>query len=119
MSRHDLDRHQVCHLTTVGRRSGLPHRIEIRFAHHRSTLYLLSGGGSRSDWVANIRAASRVSVEIGHEQWPGVGRILVRETSEDRLARDLVFAKYQAWYEGDLRGWRDTALPVAIDLALA
>ena len=37
----DLDRPDVCHLTTIGRVSGKPHRIEIWFAHHEGTLYLL------------------------------------------------------------------------------
>jgi hypothetical protein len=32
------------HLTTVGRRTGRPHRIEIWFAEHDERLYMLSGG---------------------------------------------------------------------------
>jgi deazaflavin-dependent oxidoreductase (nitroreductase family) len=119
MSGGALDRHQVCHVTTVGRRTGRPHRIEIWFAHHHPSIYLLSGGGDRSDWVANIRTHADVTVEFGRERWSGSGRILLPGTSEDRLARDLVYAKYQAGYPGDLREWRDSALPVAIDLALA
>src|SRR5438552_173300 len=32
------------HLTTVGRRTGRPHRIELWFAEHDERLYMLSGG---------------------------------------------------------------------------
>jgi len=41
----NLDRSDVCYLTTIGRVSGKLHRIEICLAHHEGTLYLLSGGG--------------------------------------------------------------------------
>jgi len=33
-----------CHLTTTGRNSGRPHTIEIWFALHGQTLYMLAGG---------------------------------------------------------------------------
>jgi hypothetical protein len=34
---------------------------------------------------------------------------------EARRARDVVFAKYQPRNAGDLAGWREAALPVALD----
>src|SRR5438128_3103033 len=43
-----------CYLTTIGRGSGRPHTIEIWFALHGATVYLLSGGGEGSDWVKNL-----------------------------------------------------------------
>lgn len=33
-----------CYLTTTGRRSGCPHRIEVWYAAEGPTLYLLAGG---------------------------------------------------------------------------
>ncbi len=33
-----------------------PHEIEIWFADDDDTLYMLSGGGDRSDWVRNLRS---------------------------------------------------------------
>ena len=64
-----------CHLTTRGRVSGRPHEIEIWFALDDGTLYLLSGGGERSDWVRNLRtepsvtagcAAARAATSANH-----------------------------------------------------
>ena len=57
-----------------------------------------------------------MTVEIGDAVYSGVGRLLQEGTAEDRLARDLVYAKYQARYGGDLTGWRESALPIAIEL---
>jgi deazaflavin-dependent oxidoreductase (nitroreductase family) len=106
---------QFCYLTTRGRVTGRPHRIEIWFAIDRETLYMLSGGGERSDWVKNIRRASTVSVEIGDRRFAGHARI-VTDRDEDERARALVHDKYARDYRGDLSGWRRTALPVAVDL---
>lgn len=38
----DLD---YCYLTTTGRHTGTPHRIEIWFSLHDGIVYILSGGG--------------------------------------------------------------------------
>jgi deazaflavin-dependent oxidoreductase (nitroreductase family) len=105
-----------CYVTTTGRRTGNPHRIEIWFAMAGGTIYLLSGGGGRSDWVRNMIQTPSVAVEIGDRSFGGRARI-VSDPAEDRTARTLVFAKYDPTYAGDLTTWRDTALPVAIDLA--
>ena len=106
----------MCDVTTVGRISGRPHRIEIWFAHYNGTAYLLSGGGDRSDWVRNLIANRAVTVDVAGVSLSGSGRIVEAGTDEDRLARNLVFDKYTPTYDGDLTEWRDTALPVAIDL---
>jgi deazaflavin-dependent oxidoreductase (nitroreductase family) len=111
----DFDRHSVIDLTTVGRVSGRPHTIEIWFAQHGSTLYLLSGGGTRSDWVRNLTRTAEVLVRVGADEYTGTARI-VTAPQEDRLARDAVHDKYAARYFGDLTSWRETALPVAVDL---
>jgi deazaflavin-dependent oxidoreductase (nitroreductase family) len=105
-----------CYLTTRGRVTGRLHEIEIWFALDGSTLFVLSGGGDRSDWVRNVMAESSVSVRLGTRTWDGAARVLTPRTDEDARARRSVFDKYQARYDGDLTAWRERALPVAIDL---
>ena len=108
-----------CYLTTTGRVSGRPHTIEIWFALDERTLYLLSGGGDRSDWVRNLQASPEVIVRIGRRDAPelaGRARVVAPGTDEDGLARRLVTDKYQPGYGGDLSGWRRSSLPVAVDL---
>jgi deazaflavin-dependent oxidoreductase (nitroreductase family) len=111
----DLDRHSVLHLTTVGRVTGRPHTIEIWFAQLGPTLYMLSGGAERSDCVRNLTRTPAVKVRTGNQEHVGVGRI-VTDPHEDRLARNSVHDKYAVRYGGDLTGWREFALPVAVDL---
>jgi deazaflavin-dependent oxidoreductase (nitroreductase family) len=111
----ELDQEQFCYLTTTGRVSGRPHTIEIWFARRGATLYLLSGGGDRSDWVRNLRADPAVAVRVGGRGFRARARV-VEDGGEDELARRLVSGKYQPGYGGDLSGWRRAALPVAVDL---
>jgi F420H(2)-dependent quinone reductase len=111
----ELDAHLVCDLTTTGRVTGRRHTIEIWFAHHQGTVFLLSGGGLRSDWVRNIVSSPQVTVGVGGRGWLGQGRI-IDDPTEAGLARNLVHDKYRPRYAGDLTGWRDGALPIAIDL---
>jgi deazaflavin-dependent oxidoreductase (nitroreductase family) len=103
------------YLTTTGRRSGRPHRIEIWFAAHSGKLYLLSGGRDRSDWVRNVKANGRVSVELAGEQHVGVARVLEPGTGEDLLARELLVAKYEPVEHNSLEEWGRTSLPVVIE----
>jgi deazaflavin-dependent oxidoreductase (nitroreductase family) len=106
-----------CYMTTTGRVSGRPHEIEIWFALRGNSLYLLSGGGDRSDWVKNLRVNPTVTVRIAKHTFTGTARG-VRDEQEDVLARRLLAAKYQGWREGQpFSDWARTALPMAIDLA--
>jgi deazaflavin-dependent oxidoreductase (nitroreductase family) len=109
----DLD---FCYLTTIGRKSGLPRTIEIWFGLEGDVVYMLSGGGDRSDWVKNLQRNARVTVRLGTEERAGTARI-VQDPDEDARARRLLAGKYQGWHEGRrLSGWARTSLPVAVDL---
>ena len=107
----DLD---YCYLTTTGRRSGRPHRIEIWFALGEEAVYVLSGGGDRSDWVRNLTVSPNVVLELGDERRSTTARV-VTDPDEDALARRLLVEKYRPRYRGDLDEWGRTSLPVAID----
>jgi deazaflavin-dependent oxidoreductase (nitroreductase family) len=107
----DLD---YCYLTTTGRHTGTPHRIEIWFALADGTVYLLSGGGDRSDWVRNLMISPGVVLEIGDVKRNTNARV-VTDPAEDDLARRLVLEKYRPRDGGNLSGWGRTSLPVAID----
>ena len=79
---------QYCYLTTTGRKTGNPHTIEIWFAlpPDSPTLYILSGGGDRSDWVKNIQHNPNVQARIKGTTFEGSGRI-VQSQEEERTAR--------------------------------
>ena len=113
----DLLAESFCYLTTVGRVTGRPHEIEIWFSlvPETRTLYMLAGGGDRSDWVKNLLSEPAVTVRIAGEELKGTARV-VDEAGEDGLARRLLVEKYER-SPGSLSGWRRRALPVAVDLA--
>jgi deazaflavin-dependent oxidoreductase (nitroreductase family) len=106
-----------CYLTTTGRKSGKAHEIEIWFAIHDGTLYMLSGGGDAADWVRNIKKDPRVRVRINSQNAVLKARVVRAGTTDDQLARELLDAKYMGWRSGKkLSSWARGALPVAIDL---
>ena len=112
-----------CYLTTNGRRSGRPHRIEIWYGRDGDTLYLMSGGQRRSDWVQNLIADPAVTVELDGAVHTARARLLEggegaasAVAAEAERARTLVFDKYAPRYPEDLTEWRARALPIAIDL---
>lgn len=107
----DLD---YCYLTTTGRRTGRPHRIEIWFALTDGVAYVLSGGGKRSDWVRNLTRAPEVVLEIGDERRMTTARV-VTAPEEDALARRIVVEKYRRRTSDDLASWGRTSLPIAVD----
>jgi deazaflavin-dependent oxidoreductase (nitroreductase family) len=105
-----------CYVTTTGRKTGRDHTIEIWFGADGATIYLLSGGGRRSDWVRNLVAEPSVTVRIGEAMLGGTAR-LVDDGAEDAAARRALASKYQGWREGAaMSEWARTALVVAIDL---
>jgi deazaflavin-dependent oxidoreductase (nitroreductase family) len=110
----DLAPESFCYLTTVGRRSGRLHTIEIWFALNGTTLYMLSDGGGQADWVKNARKTPQVRVRIGSHIFSGLARD-VSSSEEDALARRIVYTKYSS-SEDDLDDWAATALPLAVDL---
>ncbi|HKF92764.1 MAG TPA: nitroreductase family deazaflavin-dependent oxidoreductase [Acidimicrobiia bacterium] len=107
-----------CYLTTHGRVSGRPHEIEIWFALDGRTLYLLSGGGDRSDWVRNLHAEPAVTVRLRDTTYEATARV-VEDRDESERGRGLVFEKYQPRYTGSLERWRRESLLVAIDVRRA
>jgi deazaflavin-dependent oxidoreductase (nitroreductase family) len=112
-----LAREDFCYLTTAGRVTGRPHEIEIWFSlvPETQTLYMLSGGGDRSDWVKNLRRNPEVTVRVADSRFAGLARE-ARDAEEDELARRLLVEKYES-SPGRLETWRRIALPVVVDLA--
>lgn len=113
----DLASEDFCYLTTTGRVSGRLHTIEIWFVLNGHTLYMLSGGLDKADWVKNLLRLPDVTVRIRERIFAGKGR-LVQDAQEDTLARRLIAEKYESSEEQDLSEWYNSALPVAVDLTV-
>ena len=117
MMRPEIAQQQYCYLTTRGRRTGNPHTVEIWFGLEGTTLYILAGNGDKADFVRNLRNEPEVQVRLDGVTYAATAHV-VTDAAEDAMARQLLVSKYQPGYGSDLTGWGQTALPVAVDLAL-
>jgi deazaflavin-dependent oxidoreductase (nitroreductase family) len=109
---------EYCYVTTTGRVTGKPHQIEIWFGLNENTVYLLSGGMDKSDWVKNMLKNPSVTVRIAKKDFNATARI-VKDNEEEMLARNMLADKYnERNANGSLGNWARTALPVAIDLII-
>ena len=87
-----------CYVTTVGRRSGKKHEVEIWFGVIADALYLISGNGSKADWYRNALVTPAVSVRIQEETMVGIARD-VTDAAERRRVGEVMGAKYP--WDGD------------------
>jgi deazaflavin-dependent oxidoreductase (nitroreductase family) len=88
------------YLTTVGRRSGRPRRIEIWFTRHEGRYYLVAEHGRQAQWVQNLLVDPAVRARVGARSFRARARVVDR-----RAERDLVGAvrrRSEAKY-----GWGD------------
>ncbi|HYY53777.1 MAG TPA: nitroreductase family deazaflavin-dependent oxidoreductase [Candidatus Dormibacteraeota bacterium] len=109
-------RREFAYLTTMGRRSGREHTVELWFGVRGDTIYFLSGGGDRADWLRNARANPRVKVRLGRTTLDGRARA-TEDRAEELTARQTLATKYESWVPGKrLSAWARSSLPLAVDL---
>lgn len=95
--REALDRGGVADITTIGRKTGLPRRIEIYFHQFDGELYLTGRPGHKRDWVANIVANPEFTLHLTHGVRADVsvrGRI---EPNAEERGRILYRALTESW----------------------
>jgi deazaflavin-dependent oxidoreductase (nitroreductase family) len=110
-----LDRGGVADITTTGRKSGLPRRIEIYFHQFDGELYLTGRPGFKRDWVANIAANPEFTLHLKHgvrADIPVRGRL---EPDPEERGRILYRALTESWgsdperSRGALDRWGESA----------
>jgi deazaflavin-dependent oxidoreductase (nitroreductase family) len=113
---NELKNEEYCYLTTKGRVTGKPHEIEIWFGVNDNTLYLMSGGGDKSDWVKNLIKNPSVTVRVAQQTFHAAARI-VNDEAEQVPVRNLLADKYkERESDGSLSEWARTALVVGFDV---
>lgn len=91
-----LARSETVDITTIGRRSGRPRRIEI-WMFHFEDLFVVTGTPGRRDWMANVLAHPRVTVHVHHpERFDIVATATLIE--DDGFRRRFFSARRPAWY---------------------
>src|SRR5213595_3184329 len=61
---HALEQGGVIDITTRGRNTGLPRRIEIRFHHIEGQVYIAGRPPRRRDWYANLLAHPEFTLHL-------------------------------------------------------
>lgn len=94
------------YLTTIGRKTGNSHEIEIWFVEYGGHYYLMSEFPDRSDWFKNIRQNPSVSFRVGSrsaEPIAGSARMIDSTHSPELAAAiaRLMDAKY-GWSGGQI-----------------
>ena len=79
------------------------------------TVFMLSGGRDRSDWVRNIMTSPDVVLQIGGVTRATTARVLKAGTDEDAVARMLLVQKYSPRDPDDLAQWGRESLAVAVE----
>jgi len=82
------------HLTTLGRKTGKPHEVELWFALGDGKLYL-SHEGAHTDWMKNLAMNDKVSAKIGSLKLDASAKILKKGRSRDVGAKAL----YEKYYK--------------------
>jgi deazaflavin-dependent oxidoreductase (nitroreductase family) len=100
---------QFLYLTTTGRRTGEPRRIEIWFVERAGRYYIVSERREASQWVRNIERDPSVTVSVGTRAnrdaatpTTSARARIVREDDDPSLVREvrgLMDAKY-GWSDG-------------------
>jgi len=87
---------EVLHLTTTGRRTGLPREIEIWFTQRGDCFHVVAETGERAHWVRNLRVDPRVRWRVGARTFTGRARVVdsAREVALAATVRTRSTAKY-------------------------
>ena len=85
------------HLTTTGRSSGQPRRVELWFAYDNGCIYLMAGsteGGQPNHWYRILQANPSASVEIAGESHAVTMEPVEDPESERAAIVELFLAKF-------------------------
>lgn len=107
-TRRAIERGLTCDITTYGRRSGQPRRIEIWYFVVGGSVYLTGTPGPR-DWYANLQADPRLvfHVKEGARADLPARALLITDPGERRRVMGAVMAA-NSWFQEqafDLDAW--------------
>jgi deazaflavin-dependent oxidoreductase (nitroreductase family) len=92
---------QFMYMTSMGWKTGIPHRIEIWFVEHGKRYYIVSEGGTGAHWVQNIARNPQVSFSVIGKTFEGTAQKVDAEKEPELLTAvsRLMSAKY-GWSDG-------------------
>jgi deazaflavin-dependent oxidoreductase (nitroreductase family) len=112
----------IVDLTTTGRKSGVPRRIEIYLHNFDGALYLTGRPGFRRDWVANLGADPRVTLHLKRGVRADLAATARIITDPAEKAAVILRARVESWgaepgkAQADLDHWVETSPAVRLEL---
>ena len=92
-----LDQGGIADITTIGRTSGRPHRLEIYFHQFDGELFLTGRPGPKRDWEANIEANPEFILHLRRGVRADIPVRGEPEPDRDVRARILYRALTESW----------------------
>lgn len=92
-----MDRGGIADITTIGRKTGFPRRIEIYFHQFDGEYYLTGRHGRERDWEANIVANPEFTLHLKRGVSADVPVVGEPEPDPDERARILRRALVESW----------------------
>ena len=87
-----VDREKFAYLTTIGRKSGKPHVVELWFSIASGKIFL-SHEGEYTDWMRNIERDSHVGIRIAGLDVEADAKI-VKDGESKELGKKSLYEKY-------------------------
>ena len=87
------------YLTTTGRSTGLPRRVELWFAYQDGCIYLMAGStgdGRPNNWYRNLQSNPSATVEIGDMNLAVTMEPVEDHNSERAAIVEMFLAKFGA-----------------------
>ncbi|HEY7218268.1 MAG TPA: nitroreductase/quinone reductase family protein [Candidatus Binatia bacterium] len=76
----------VADLTTIGRKSGLPRTVELRFVYYHRCFYASSSRVQGKHWCLNLLANPSVELNVKSEKLP----CTARQITDDTLRKEIL-----------------------------
>lgn len=110
----ELAHHRTIDLTTIGRKTGEPRRIEIWWFHVDGR-FVITGTPGRRDWLANINANPAVTIHVAGRD------IAARATpiEDPKLRRAVFMDASTTWYSTQAELDRLVATSPMVEIALS
>jgi deazaflavin-dependent oxidoreductase (nitroreductase family) len=80
-------------LTTIGRRSGQPSRIEIWWFRFEDR-FIITGRPGKRDWFANVRVNPDVIIHADGDDFPGKASVV----TDQEFRRRMITTTKRNWY---------------------
>jgi len=103
-ARRALDRQLTVEITTIGRRTGRPRRIET-WRYRAGGRYWLTGSPGSRDWYANLVAHPEFTLHLENLELQVRGRVVTDRTERVRVLGEIVpgldwAGSLESWIEG-------------------